>query len=141
MSDDDNKFVTLDAKLKDAAPGLHPVDVQVLKEAQAGEGVALTAENIQRLAKAAKETHDTFTATATAMVDQLPGLAERVRKARVNDGVSWRGVAQEIYDLVSTTIDPALIPWSPPSNQLMGMALCEAAAKKLGEDYMKEPWN
>ena len=42
MSDDDPKLVTGDAKLKAATGGLHPVDVQVLKEAQAGEGVALT---------------------------------------------------------------------------------------------------
>lgn len=28
-----------------------------------------------------------------------------------------------------------------PSNQIIGMELCEVAAEHFGEHYMKEPWN
>ncbi|MBU0846725.1 hypothetical protein KKH23_06000 [Patescibacteria group bacterium] len=62
------------------------------------------------------------------------GQAKAVRVLRVDKGYSWRAVAEACYEL-------GWGKWSPPSNQIMGMALCERAAQLLGEDYEKEPWN
>ncbi|MBW2649234.1 MAG: hypothetical protein JRC53_05390 [Deltaproteobacteria bacterium] len=60
--------------------------------------------------------------------------AEVVRKLRVEEGYSWRAIAHACYDL-------GWGHWSPPSNQIVGMAICERAAQFFGEDYKKEPWN
>lgn len=49
---------------------------------------------------------------------------------------SWRVVAANAYEEWSCTDDD----WFPRNNQLAGMALCEAAAARLGEDYLKGPW-
>ncbi len=53
---------------------------------------------------------------------------------RVEEKCSWRAIAEVCYNL-------GWAKWSPPSNQIMGMALCQRAAQLLGEDYKKEAWN
>jgi hypothetical protein len=59
--------------------------------------------------------------------------AEFVRKIRVDsEDYTWRGVARECNDEWGGN-------WG--DNQIMGMALCEEAAKYFDEDYLKEPWN
>jgi hypothetical protein len=58
--------------------------------------------------------------------------AEFVRKLRVDEKNTWRGVAGECNDQWKGD-------WG--SNQIMGMELCAAAAKFFDENYMKEPWN
>lgn len=62
-------------------------------------------------------------------------VARRIRKLRVEDRYSWRSIARMAH---GTAIWCA---WQPSSNQLAGMALCEVAAKRLGEDWEKDPWN
>jgi len=62
--------------------------------------------------------------------------AEFIRDLRVNKGYTWRAIAAECYERGMFGAD-----WDPPSNQIIGIVLCEVAAEKFGEDYLKEPWN
>lgn len=92
----------------------------------------LTPDDIRALADAAHRTHSGFQADVEDVM-----TAERaafVRRLRVDEGYTWRGVAAAC----AAEWDG---DWQPPSNQLMGMALCEAAAAHFGETYMSEPWN
>lgn len=60
--------------------------------------------------------------------------AQYVRDLRVVRGYTWRAVAEACCREWQG-------PWDPPSNQLMGMALCESAATMRGERYREPPWN
>lgn len=57
-----------------------------------------------------------------------------VKYLRTHEQCSWRRIAELCCDLWGGD-------WQPPSNQLMGVALCERAAKLLEEDPSAEPWN
>lgn len=57
-----------------------------------------------------------------------------VREWRVTQGCTWRRVAELAYEAWGGN-------WHPPSNQLVGMAICKWAAQKYGQDYMGGPWN
>ncbi|OIJ64071.1 hypothetical protein WN71_030785 [Streptomyces mangrovisoli] len=59
-------------------------------------------------------------------------MAARIRAWRVDEDLSWRSVARAATGLWGSG-------WG--SNQIYGRALCVAAAKKLGEDPDREPWN
>lgn len=59
--------------------------------------------------------------------------AENVRRLRVQGRYSWRAIARWLSELGA--------PVDPPSNQIIGMAFCCAAANKLGEDWQAPPWN
>ncbi|MBA7698480.1 hypothetical protein ES703_107157 [subsurface metagenome] len=83
------------------------------------------------MAKAATERFEKFKELCSPM--EL-WQARIVRVLRVEEKCSWRAVAERCHNL-------GWGKWSPPSNQIMGMALCERAAQLLGEDYEKEPWN
>lgn len=61
-----------------------------------------------------------------------PEQAAYVRRLRVDEGRSWRGVAWACAQAWGGD-------WE--HNQLAGMALCERAAAMLGEDPNAEPWN
>lgn len=58
--------------------------------------------------------------------------AEFIRKLRVDEDYTWREVAWACNEAWDGDWD---------SNQIMGMALCEEAAKLFDENYRKEPWN
>ena len=62
--------------------------------------------------------------------------AKFIRDLRVNKGYTWRQIAAECHEKGMFGGD-----WDPPSNQIIGLTLCEVAAEKFGEDYLKEPWN
>ncbi|MYQ47860.1 hypothetical protein GTW40_22890 [Streptomyces sp. SID4985] len=61
-----------------------------------------------------------------------PEMADRIRTWRCDEDYTWRAVAQAASDL-----------WGSErgSNQLFGRDLCVAAARLLGEDPDREPWN
>ncbi|MFI6285441.1 hypothetical protein ACIBCM_11900 [Streptomyces sp. NPDC051018] len=61
-----------------------------------------------------------------------PEMAARIRRWRVDEDFSWRAVARAASDLWGSD-------WG--GNQLYGEDLCVAAAKVLGEDPCREPWN
>jgi hypothetical protein len=58
--------------------------------------------------------------------------AARVRQWRVDERHSWRGVAAAASEAWGL---------NHGSNQLFGRDLCNAAARRLGEDPYNEPWN
>lgn len=112
---------------------LDPVDEQVFDAAQRGEGrVISSVEEFRELAQAAMATKQAFDEEAADFVDE--SVARAVRGLRCDEGYSWRAVASEMHARLGGG-------WSPPSNQLMGMALCERAAALLGEDPGAAPWN
>jgi len=64
-----------------------------------------------------------------------------IRRWRVTEGATWRGVAAEFCEKYGD-------PWAGPlgigwgkGNQLLGIELCEWAARSLGEDPREAPWN
>jgi hypothetical protein len=62
--------------------------------------------------------------------------ARLIKQWRVYDLCSWRMVAQNAYRYGIDNSD-----WEPPDNQIVGRELCDKAAKILGEDANKHPWN
>lgn len=63
--------------------------------------------------------------------------AKFIKKLRVEDEESWRGVSYEFR----MAFPDEKNDYGFPGNQFDGMDLCDQAAKFFGEDYMKEPWN
>ena len=91
-------------------------------------------EQLMELAKMARETYDAF--SECVGMQMTMGRARAVRRWRVDESCSWRAVAFKTHEAWG---DDAA--WTPPDNQLAGMALCEAAAKLHGENHEKLPWN
>jgi hypothetical protein len=61
-----------------------------------------------------------------------PARAAQIRAWRVDQDMSWRGVAAAATEA-----------WGPGfgDNQLYGRDLCNAAARALGQDPDADPWN
>jgi hypothetical protein len=57
-----------------------------------------------------------------------------VRRLRCRERASWRKVARQYYLLYGGD-------WEPPSNQIAGMALCQAAASFFDQSPRQAPWN
>lgn len=96
--------------------------------------IELTMEKVEELAKAAQETMALFRESIGKQMSMT--RAARIRELRVDMEMSWRSVASQTFVDWGTDAD-----WEPPSNQLAGTALCEAAAKLLKQYYMQPPWN
>lgn len=131
----DVPIVTQDSEMPKS---VHPTDAAIIQACSTGEGlVEMSMDELVDLARAADETHNAFMEIAARIMTEY--RAKQIRKWRVGEGMSWRGVAEEAYNVwaVKGTEDE----WGPPSNQLMGMALCECAAETFGEHYMQDPWN
>lgn len=92
----------------------------------------LTPESFKALNKRGIQTFGEFSIYAQRFVSR--SRARTVRELRCDLRYSWRALAAECH----RRWDGA---WDPPSNQLMGMALCERAAQILGEDAHELPWN
>lgn len=87
-------------------------------------------EQFMALAEAARATKDAFDETARKLMS-----IDRARVLRsLRGSSSWREIAAAAHAW-------RWGEWNPPTNQLMGMALCEAAARMLGEDPAADPWN
>ena len=125
-------FVTDDKAVKKGVR-LSKADEEILESVRTGEGLITieSMEQLQDMAKAASERFDEFKGLCSPMMLEQ---AKVVRMLRVDKGYSWRAVAEACYEL-------GWGKWSPPSNQILGMAVCQRAAELLGEDYEKEPWN
>lgn len=118
--------------------GLGSGDHDLLHSAQTGEGLieVTSVEMLKELAKAAVVSHNFFQEMCKVMTQEQ---AEFVRHLRNQKDYSWRGVAEACFD--QNWFNFNLEKWQPPSNQLMGMALCEKAASFYGQNYMEPPWN
>lgn len=125
-------FVTDDKAIHQGAI-LSSADKELLESTKTGEGMITieSVEQLQEMAKAAAERFEEFKELCSPMTLEQ---AKAVRKLRVERGFSWRAVAETCYKL-------GWGKWSPPSNQIMGMALTERAAQFFGENYMEAPWN
>ncbi len=124
-------FVTNDKAIRKGK--IAKADEEILQSVQTGEGLITikSVEQIRELAKQAAERFEEFKKLCSPMTLTQ---AKAVRKLRVEKGYSWRAVAEACHKL-------GWGEWSPPSNQIMGMALTERAAKLFGENYMEPPWN
>jgi hypothetical protein len=149
---------------------LDPDDEQIIKDAKDGGAVLVTWDRVVRLAAGGitpyealdqAKAADTGTKEAQAEVSRLRKLAptdltvlaqegnktreyfsryievnsetaKLVRRLRVGKDCSWRAVAR-FWSLLWGA------PWG--GNQIAGMVICDKAAKLLGEDFMKPPWN
>ncbi len=132
-------FVTNDSAVKNGGK-LDPTDMAILEEAKAGGGVPITSmEQLEDLARGLSETLDYFQAMVRASM--TTAQAKMVRKLRTDDRLSWRGVARRCHSLVLVGLWRGWELWDPPSNQMMGIALCERAAQLLGENHEQPPWN
>lgn len=101
-------------------------------ERQADRG--LTFDEIVEIGRKAEERLYEFTRLIGA--GMTPGQASQVRIWRVEHRMTWRSVARAAYG--ENWFDRS---WQPPSNQAMGMALCEKAAALFQENFREEPWN
>jgi hypothetical protein len=66
-----------------------------------------------------------------------PDQAEFVRRARVDEGETCRGVSERFSD----QFDDALYEDDLSGNQIVGKYLCESAALLLAEADDAPPWN
>lgn len=70
-----------------------------------------------------------------------------VRRLRVEEGCSYRAVAEACFEAWDAEAHRRV--WfgddrdggAGPSNQGIGMEICHAAAKRLGEDWTQPPWH
>lgn len=106
---------------------------QFHKEMERQEGKGLSFDDIIKLAQRADERMDEFITLVNGMT---MSMAVQVRVWRVNNRMTWRRVARSAW--FEVWFDQG---WSPPSNQIMGMALCQRAARYFQENYREEPWN
>lgn len=100
-------------------------------ERQAGK--PLTFNELVELGRQADERMKEFVVVVAKMT---LGQAAQVRHWRVDGHLTWRAVARAAY--LEGWFHRN---WTPPSNQLMGMALVEKAAQIFGENFREEPWN
>jgi len=127
-------FVTNDSRMSHGK--LHDDDLRVLAEAGRGEGRVVKPEELATLAEAAASTWRAAQTDAARVLTPGGGMAQIIRRLRCEEGYTWRAVAAA----VSRVDHPSgLKSWVLA--QLLGQALCEAAAAELGEDPNAAPWN
>jgi len=98
--------------------------------------VSLSKEQFINLSDMASDRYKDFEQQFAVMPNYI---ADIVRAWRVDEHYTWRRVAHAAADNMSFRL--IFRKWYPPSNQLVGMALCDRAARVLGEDFQKDPWN
>ncbi|MBA7468383.1 hypothetical protein ES707_03631 [subsurface metagenome] len=125
-------FVTGDKAIHQGAV-LSRADKEILDSVRTGAGL-ITIKSLKQLKEMAKSACERFGEFKELCSPMTPVQARVVRMFRVNKGYSWRAVAEACYRL-------GWGKWVPPSNQIMGMALCRRAAELSGEDYERDPWN
>jgi hypothetical protein len=67
--------------------------------------------------------------------------ARMIRDWRINERYTWRKVARASFAMASTRQWAGWNLWEPPSNQIMGLSLCEKAAELLNQHFLFPPWN
>lgn len=131
-------LVTWDRVVRTAAGGMTPYEA--LEEAKLSDkGTPAAQAEVSRLhqlkpseltamAEAGNKTYESF----QKYIEVNLKTAKLIRKLRVEKDLSWRAVARFCSKLWAA-------PWG--GNQLAGMAICDKAAKLLGEDFLQPPWN
>lgn len=119
-------MISMDMRLRDGK--LHDVDREIFEQLRAGEGLI--------------ELKETKIGKQLLAGDQVVEVKEQTLSENQCLFVRfWRVVEQGTWRYVAAQAHKKWGDWSPPSNQIVGMELCEAAAKHFGEDYMQPPWN
>ena len=133
---DEMIFVTEDTFVREKGK-LDETDIAIMNSVQSGEGLMKikNKEELMALAQGLSDTFDHYREQARKLMTRQQ--AQVVRWLRVYEHGSWRMVARSCSGLNW----PGWEPWEPPSNQLMGMALCERAAQIFEENYREAPWN
>jgi hypothetical protein len=135
-------LVTWDRVVRQAAGGKTPYEVMDIVQATApkkGEDIvkaqaelhrlrSLSPQELTSLSEAGNKTYQFFQENITVDKDS----ARLIRYLRVKRNFSWRAVARRVSEHFHTPFG---------SNQLAGMVICQKAAKLLGEDFLKPPWN
>jgi len=109
------------------------------KQQESQVGGALTIAEIAELASGGderKQIYDEY--VALALTERQ---ATQIRVWRTRWYYSWRGIARAAFGRVISKEWGAWRLWYPPTNQVMGMSLCDRAARYFGENYQKPPWN
>ncbi len=104
---------------------------QETMEKQAGK--RLTFNDLVELGKKADARMQEFTEVVEGMA---LAQAAQVRIWRVVSHMTWRSVARDAHSEGWFHRQ-----WGPPSNQIMGMVLCEKAALFFKENFREAPWN
>ena len=103
------------------------------KEIERQAGKRLT---IDELVEWARKAHQTLAGFSDIVTSMTLGQAAQVRYWRIQDHMTWRSIAKAAF------LDRWFgREWAPSSNQLMGMALAEKAARLFGENFRDDPWN
>ena len=123
---DESKLITGDGKISDT-------EKNMLTD-PGGAVVLDSVEQLKAFAQMAKDRFDAFDERIQEVMTEP--LGKIIRMLRVEQDYSWREVANQMSQHPEFTAC-----WSPPSNQLAGMALCQRAALMFGEKYMSPPWN
>lgn len=115
---------------------LDPIDRQVIHAADTGEDLVpiTSVEQLEELARATMETKAVFDALVR---DMTQDQAAFVRYQRCDLGKTWRGVARACWEAWGHGFPD----WQPPSNQIMGMALCERASAFTFREGANVDWN
>ncbi|MBU1173310.1 MAG: hypothetical protein KKD44_27400 [Proteobacteria bacterium] len=131
-------LVTWDRVLLLAAGGMTPYEAlglakdfgQGTKEAQAEVSRlrTLSPHELSALMDAGNKTYQLF----RQQIELNEWDASLIRSLRVTKDYSWRAIARFCSRMMNGQ-------WG--GNQLAGMVICEKAAKSLGEDFLKPPWN
>ncbi len=104
--------------------------------------VLMTLELLKEVTEGLQKNAETFEQIAVKLISNVEE-ATRIKSYRCHNNTcagTWRYVAACAHAHYHSKAYE-YIDWYPASNQLMGMALCANAAKVLGEDPDKEPWN
>lgn len=126
----EKKIILSNDKYEREGAQLHPIDVEFLKSAtqpSAGLIQINSIEELQKLAEQATEQYDEFIATAIKIV--TPRRARYVYELRESHKYTWRMIAAACFSQWKEA------NWSPPYNQLAGMAICKIAASVLKKNF------
>jgi len=102
-------------------------------------GRPLTLDELTKLSQQADERWIIYHRYVELMMTNDQAI--QVRVWRVNEHFTWRAVARAAFGMAVTDQWQKWRVWAPPSNQLMGMALCHRAAEFFDENDREPPWN
>lgn len=109
------------------------------REREKAVGKALTFDDLVRLGEMADEKKTAYDSYIGLIMTKEQ--AAQIRSWRVNGHYTWRAVASAAFWMATAGAWLGWRLWQPPSNQIMGMSLCERAAEFFNENYREPPWN
>ena len=107
------------------------INAREIAEYTKGEKIKITPEMAVELGEQVMERFEEF--RLQQRLTMTLERAEFVRRLRCEHNYSWRALARACWTEWNGD-------WTPPNNQIMGMALCERAAELFFEDYRQGEW-